>query len=189
MFDEWCDRQLQQRRRYDKICCTLSQFVFFFLFAQREIATFQWFPTSSYFYALFSVVYLSFSLCPLLVVARASVHYPQTKFLTSLLNFLMIFVWHACTMWFYYFVHDSSKSRLVGASGTNVTHCVYMSWDLEFMYGTECMSFPVKTKKKRTRWIFINKRILIVIIVIVIRSALSCTSYEHKWKHKTKTTM
>lgn len=106
MFDEWCDRQRWQWRWYNKIGCTLSQL--FQVFSYLRDVKLQ----RSNLCVVLYLVSCCFLLWPIGVIVRASVHYLRTKFFASLLNFLMISVWHACTMWFYYFVHDSSKSRL-----------------------------------------------------------------------------
>lgn len=83
-------------------------------FDQRKIAALQRFPLSFVFFAVpvFLFFFILSSLFPVIRLHSLLFAFPQSKFFSSLLNFLMIFVQHACAMWFYYFVHEFTESRL-----------------------------------------------------------------------------
>lgn len=60
------------------------------------------------------------------------VRFPQSEFLSSLLNFLMISCTKHDAMWFCYFVHDFSESLL--SVHRDERHNVSMCVGFEFMY-------------------------------------------------------
>lgn len=119
-----------------------------------EIATFQWFPVFIFYLFLFRSIFSVFAPLFSAVCLFRLFSYLlalQSKFRSEFIEFPYDLVQHACAMWFYYFVHDYSESRLsVVASRRTVTiHrcvCVYDT-EAHVCWRKICLSASKSRKK------------------------------------------
>ena len=101
------------------------------LFDQREIAALQWFPVTFVYFScssrIVSFIFL-FLLVPVIWLHCFSFSLSQSKFLSSLLNFLMILMQHMHVLDFIILFTTSPNHVYVSAWSIEDVHCHTLCW-------------------------------------------------------------
>lgn len=162
--------------------CVFFMFALFFPFDLFNQAKLQWIYGR---FCLFPSLVIGFSIIFSLYVFSDELRFPQSEIPFEFIEFPCDLVQHACAMWFCYFVHDFSESRLSVHRDErhNVSMCRFLNSCMQQIYMYVCMkniSWCCKEKEnkeekktsvkkgwqKSTTENLINKRIFILIIII-----------------------